>query len=88
MASAYVEKTGKNKEEIIQMMDAETWITADKAVELGFIDAISQAGELVITNGIGNLKVTDEMIKKYEAKKADTEKEKNELLKDLDKFGA
>ena len=88
LASAYVEKTGKSKEEIIQMMDAETWITADKAVELGFIDAISQAGELVITNSIGNLKVTDEMIKKYEAKKADTEKEKNELLKDLDKFGA
>ena len=88
LASAYVEKTGKSKEEIIQMMDAETWITADKAVELGFIDAISQAGEPVITNSIGNLKVTDEMIKKYEAKKADTEKEKNELLKDLDKFGA
>ena len=88
LASAYVEKTGKSKEEIIQMMDAETWITADKAVELGFIDAISQAGEPVITNSIGNLKVTDEMIKKYEAKKADTEKEKNGLLKDLDKFGA
>nr|WP_298051108.1 head maturation protease, ClpP-related [uncultured Lachnoanaerobaculum sp.] len=88
LASAYVEKTGKSREEIIQMMDAETWITADKAVELGFIDAISQAGEPVITNSIGNLKVTDEMIKKYEAKKADTEKEKNELLKDLDKFGA
>lgn len=88
LASAYVEKTGKSKEEIIQMMDAETWITADKAVELGFIDAISQAGEPVITNSIGNLKVTDEMIKKYEAKKTDTEKEKNELLKDLDKFGA
>lgn len=88
LASAYVKKTGKSKDEIIQMMDAETWITADKAVELGFIDAISQAGEPVITNSIGNLKVTDEMIKKYEAKKADTEKEKNELLKDLDKFGA
>ena len=88
LANAYVEKTGKSKAEIIKMMDAETWITADKAVELGFIDAISQAGERVITNSIGNLKVTDEMIKKYEAKKADTEKEKNELLKDLDTFGA
>ena len=88
LANAYVEKTGKSKAEIIKMMDAETWITADKAVELGFIDAISQTGERVITNSIGNLKVTDEMIKKYEAKKADTEKEKNELLKDLDTFGA
>lgn len=88
LASAYVEKTGKSKAEIIQMMDAETWITADKAVELGFIDAISQADERVITNSIGNLKVTDEMIKKYEAKKADIEEEKNNLLKDLDMFGS
>lgn len=88
LASAYVEKTGKSKAEIIQMMDAETWITADKAVELGFIDAISQADERVITNSIGNLKVTDEMIKKYEAKKADIEEEKNNLLKDLDIFGS
>lgn len=88
LASAYVEKTGKSKEEIIQMMDAETWITADKAVELGFIDAISQAGEPVITNSIGNLKVTDEMIQQYTAEKAGIEEEKNNLLKDLDTFGA
>ena len=88
LASAYVEKTGKSKEEIIQMMDAETWITADKAVEMGFIDAISQSGQSVITNNMGNLKITDEMIQQYTAKKADIEKEKNELLKDLDTFGA
>ena len=87
LASAYVEKTGKSKDEIIQMMDAETWITADKAVEMGFIDAISQSGQSVITNNMGNLKITDEMIQQYTAKKADIEEEKNNLLKDLDKFG-
>ena len=78
LASAYVEKTGKSKDEIIQMMDAETWITADKAVEMGFIDAISQSGNSVITNNMGNLKITDEMIQQYTAKKADIEKEKND----------
>jgi len=88
LASAYVEKTGKSKEEIIQMMDAETWITADKAVELGFIDAISQSGQAVITNSMGNLKITDEMIQQYTAEKAGIEEEKNNLLKDLDTFGA
>lgn len=88
LASAYVEKTGKSKEEIIQMMDAETWITADKAVEMGFIDAISQSGQAVITNSMGNLKITDEMIQQYTAEKAGIEEEKNNLLKDLDKFGA
>ena len=88
LASAYVEKTGKSKDEIIQMMDAETWITADKAVEMGFIDAISQSGQAVITNSMGNLKITDEMIQQYTAEKAGIEEEKNNLLKDLDTFGA
>ena len=88
LASAYVEKTGKSKDEIIQMMDAETWITANKAVEMGFIDAISQSGQAVITNNMGNLKITDEMIQQYTAEKAGIEEEKNNLLKDLDKFGA
>ena len=88
LASAYVEKTGKSKEEIIQMMDAETWITADKAVEMGFIDAISQSGNSGITNNMGNLKITDEMIQQYTAEKADIEEAKNNLLKDLDTFGA
>ena len=88
LASAYVEKTGKSKDEIIQMMDVETWITADKAVEMGFIDAISQSGNSVLTNNMGNLKITDEMIQQYTAEKAGIEEEKNNLLKDLDKFGA
>ena len=88
LASAYVEKTGKSKEEIIKMMDAETWITADKAVEMGFIDAISQSGQTVITNNMGNLKITDEMIQQYTAEKAGIEEAKNNLLKDLDTFGA
>ena len=70
------------------MMDAETWITANKAVEMGFIDAISQSGQSVITNNMGNLKITDEMIQQYTVEKADIEEEKNELLKDLDTFGA
>lgn len=88
LANAYTAKTGKSKEEVIQMMDAETWITADRAVEMGFIDAISTAAVPVVTNGMGNLKVTDDMIQRYKAEKADIEEEKNNLLKDLDDFGA
>ena len=88
LASAYVEKTGRNKDDVIEMMNAETWITADEAVEMGFIDAISQSGQSVITNNMGNLKITDEMIQQYTTNKAAAEKEKNEILKDLDTFGA
>lgn len=44
--SAYVAKTGRPEAEIAAMMDAETWITAERAVELGLVDHIMQpAGE-------------------------------------------
>ena len=40
--SAYVAKTGRPEAEIAAMMDAETWITAERAVELGLIDRVMQ----------------------------------------------
>lgn len=40
LANAYVRKTGKSMDEILSMMDDETWLTADEAVENGFADAI------------------------------------------------
>lgn len=38
--NAYENKTGLNREKISRMMDAETWFSAKKAVELGFADNI------------------------------------------------
>ncbi len=43
IASAYVKKTGKPRQEILDIMDKETWITAEEAVEMGLIDKISEA---------------------------------------------
>lgn len=40
IANAYRIKTGKTQEELLALMDKETWMTADKAKELGFIDEI------------------------------------------------
>lgn len=40
ITSAYMAKTGRSEQEIAAMMDAETWITADRAVELGLIDRV------------------------------------------------
>ncbi|SKB35931.1 ATP-dependent Clp endopeptidase, proteolytic subunit ClpP [Acetoanaerobium noterae] len=40
VASAYILKTGKSKDEILAMMDKETWLTAEKAKEYGFIDEV------------------------------------------------
>lgn len=40
IANAYRIKTGKTQEELLSLMDNETWMTSSKAKELGFIDEI------------------------------------------------
>jgi ATP-dependent Clp endopeptidase proteolytic subunit ClpP len=42
MVGTYVSKTGKSEADIKAMLDAETWMTADEALEYGFIDEISE----------------------------------------------
>ena len=38
ISNIYAEKTGKEKEEILKMMDEETWINGKEALEIGFAD--------------------------------------------------
>ena len=38
--NAYVKKSGLEREKISELMNAETWLSAHKALELGFIDGI------------------------------------------------
>lgn len=40
LAKTYADKTGKTVEEIAPLMDAETWFTAQEAVDFGFADMI------------------------------------------------
>ncbi|EUJ33527.1 Clp protease [Listeria floridensis FSL S10-1187] len=40
LSNAYVQKTNLSQDEILQMMDSETWLTADEAKEKGFVDEI------------------------------------------------
>ncbi|MEK4827831.1 head maturation protease, ClpP-related [Niallia sp. FSL W8-0951] len=40
IANAYILKTGKSEEEILQMMNNETWLNANEAVEKGFADGV------------------------------------------------
>ena len=42
----YIKKTGKSKDELAAMMDAETWMNAQEALDMGFIDAITD-GEVI-----------------------------------------
>lgn len=41
MIGIYVARTGKSEDEVKALLDAETWMTADEAVALGFADEIA-----------------------------------------------
>jgi len=42
ISKAYISKTDKPEDEIHALMDAETWMDAEEAMELGFIDDITE----------------------------------------------
>lgn len=60
MVSAYQEKTGLERDEIITMLDDEEWLSAERALELGFIDEIESSMKIaaslsdknMIVNGV------------------------------------
>ena len=41
--NAFIERTGQSKDTIAQMMKDETWLTADRAVELGIATHLQKA---------------------------------------------
>lgn len=90
LASAYIAKTGRSQEEILKLMDRETWLTANQALEMGFVDGIIRDEKPLFMNNVCGMRLTDEIRQKVLTEKAAKEKnetEKNELLKDLDLFG-
>ncbi|QKE75735.1 Clp protease ClpP [Arthrobacter citreus] len=48
VANSYKLKTGKSEEEVLSMMDKETWLTPQQALENGFIDEIMFSSEVKI----------------------------------------
>lgn len=42
LVSAYTKKTGKSAEDIKQLLDAETWMFGQEAVDLGFADMVAE----------------------------------------------
>ena len=52
IANAYEIKTGKSHAELLKMMNNETWLNAQRAVELGFADKVMFKDETQFTNEI------------------------------------
>lgn len=46
LVTVYEDKTGLDRDRIIGMLDAETWMTAEEAHELGFADEIEEAKQV------------------------------------------
>ncbi len=71
--NAYQRKTGKNREEISQLMDSETWMAAGRAIELGFVDGLlyEEALDEQVQNGIlqGAMQVYNSIPKEVFAEK-------------------
>ncbi len=89
MASAYVEKSGMELDEVLKLMDRETWLTANQCVEYGFVDEIISERQ-TFTNAVCGMRLTDEIrarVLEEKAQKESNEKLKNELLRDLDSYG-
>ena len=55
IVTTYHDKTGKSREEIIALLDKETLLTADEAVELGFADQIEEAKVIAASMKDGSL---------------------------------
>ncbi|OUE50257.1 head maturation protease, ClpP-related [Citrobacter amalonaticus] len=55
--AAYSEKTGLSDERLIELMNDETWLSADEAVELGFADEVEKAMRLAasLNDGVFSL---------------------------------
>lgn len=88
----YVKRTGKSKNVLADLMKAERWMTAEEALDWGFVDEIIKS-EKVITNKIKNimteeeilaLKTENEALKaqlmEAQAKLAEYETEKEEMM--------
>jgi len=46
IVAAYESKTGMTRDELLALLDAETWMTAEEAVDLGFADEIEEAKQV------------------------------------------
>lgn len=77
IANAYMIKTGKTRDEILALMDHETWFTPDEALANGFIDEIMTKSEN--TEQFRLVAASDYLIPQAVIDKLKTEREQEQL---------
>ena len=64
IAAAYMAKTGMSEQEALAMMDKETWLTAQQAVDKGLIDKIAENQNLKLVASYQTLMIPQSVIDK------------------------
>jgi ATP-dependent Clp endopeptidase proteolytic subunit ClpP len=85
--STYKKKSGKDEQEISDMMDAETWLTASEAIEAGFADDSEDYGQIAAKlDGCKIAKhfarVPEEIARNKQATKLQSPRDLEDLLRD------
>ena len=75
MSNAYRIKTGLSTDELLDLMDKETWLTAQRAKELGFVDEINYPVQKNLAASM-NMMLTEAEIKNARKAMAKAEAEK------------
>ena len=80
VASAYRDKTGMTEKELLKMMDNETWLSADEAVEKGFIDEkmFSKKEPIAMYNSVSTHMINRDKLQKLKDKLQNEPKENKE----------
>ena len=82
IADIYIKKTNLPYDKVKEMMDEETWLNAEEALELGFIDSISDAIKVAAKYDVSKFKnITNEEIKSKLNINLKTKKMTDELKK-------
>ena len=83
LATAYSKKAGMSEEEVLDMMNHETWLTAEKAKEKGLIDAVmfeEEKEELLFVAGPLFALPTKENMERVKTLMKEADSEKNEAV--------
>ena len=85
IVNAYVAKTGKPEDEVMELMRNETYMSAQKAVELGFADEIMAFDELDAVASIENGMLPQAVIDDFFANRSKRKSEIQNMLREIEK---
>jgi ATP-dependent Clp protease protease subunit len=87
LANAYIQKTNLPKSKILELMNAETWLTADEAIEKGFADSMMFEDDRVPLNLIANAGhlLAPTIVQKMQSLKNEAKQKQLEETKDTSK---